>query len=87
MLTLLHTFITVYEKQSFSKAASLLFISQPTVSTHINRLETLIETPLFIRYNKNRIEPTEFGTFFTMRIPSRNHCKAEPATKILPSSA
>ena len=67
MLTLLHTFITVYEKQSFSKAASLLFISQPTVSTHITRLETLIETPLFIRYNKKRIEPTEFGTFLYNR--------------------
>ncbi|EUJ35193.1 LysR family transcriptional regulator [Brochothrix campestris] len=67
MLSLLHTFIAVYEKKSFSQAAALLYISQPTVSTHIHRLEELTDTPLFVRHDKNGIVPTPFGVLFYER--------------------
>lgn len=67
MLSLLHTFIAVYENKSFSQAAAMLYISQPTVSTHIHRLEEITDTPLFIRHDKNGIVPTPFGTFFYER--------------------
>lgn len=61
MLSLLHTYITVYKLRSFSKAAAVLYISQPTVSVHIKKLEQLTETPLFLRNDDKSITPTEFG--------------------------
>lgn len=64
MRNLLSTFITVYELGTFSKAAEVLYISQPTVSTQIKKLEKIIHTQLFIRHEKKGITPTEFGDFF-----------------------
>ena len=37
LLEKLETFKIVYETQNFSKAAELLFVSQPTVSAHIKQ--------------------------------------------------
>jgi len=42
-------FIEVASQLSFSKAAEVLFISQPAVSKHIKKLETEIGLPLFER--------------------------------------
>ena len=39
MNKLIETFRIVYETRNFSKAAELLFISQPTVSAQIKQLE------------------------------------------------
>jgi hypothetical protein len=47
MLKLLETFKMVYETKNFSKAAELLFISQPTVSAQIKQLEQDLDAPLF----------------------------------------
>lgn len=52
MLSLLHTYVTVYELRNFSKAAEMLYLSQPTVSVHIQKLEEMTDTPLFIRNEK-----------------------------------
>lgn len=49
MFKLLETFKVVYKTSSFSKAAELLFVSQPTVSTHIRQLEQEIGCSLFTR--------------------------------------
>lgn len=54
MLSLLHTYVTVYELRNFSKAAEMLYLSQPTVSVHIQKLEEMTDTPLFIRNEKKR---------------------------------
>ena len=35
----LRSFVTVAEQSSFTKAARILYISQPTISTHIRQLE------------------------------------------------
>ncbi|WP_120487864.1 LysR family transcriptional regulator [Brochothrix thermosphacta] len=64
MLSLLHTYVTVYELRNFSKAAEVLYISQPTVSVHIQKLEEMTDTPLFIRNEKKSVQPTEFGDLF-----------------------
>ena len=64
MLSLLHTYVTVYELRNFSKAAEVLYISQPTVSVHIQKLEEMTDTPLFIRNEKKIVQPTEFGDLF-----------------------
>ncbi|WP_439818645.1 LysR family transcriptional regulator [Weissella paramesenteroides] len=57
----LETFIIVYETRSFSLAAKTLFVTQPTISIQIQRLEKMIGHPLFIRNQHRTIEPTAEG--------------------------
>ncbi|MEG0895751.1 MAG: selenium metabolism-associated LysR family transcriptional regulator [Oscillospiraceae bacterium] len=59
----LEAFISVIKYKSFSKAAEANFISQPTISIHINGLEEELETPLIIRSPKGII-PTQAGKIF-----------------------
>ncbi len=56
----LETFCKVYEVKSFSRAARELYISQPTVSTHILSLEKELNQPLFDRVGKS-VMPTRAG--------------------------
>jgi DNA-binding transcriptional LysR family regulator len=58
ILEKLETFKIVYETQNFSKAAELLFVSQPTVSAHIKQLEEELNTQLFIRNGRMNIAAT-----------------------------
>ncbi|MBF0013473.1 MULTISPECIES: LysR family transcriptional regulator [unclassified Enterococcus] len=58
MLKLLETFKMVYETKNFSKAAELLFISQPTVSAQIKQLEQDLDTPLFLRNGRKNVIAT-----------------------------
>ena len=53
-------FAEVASNLSFSKAASVLFISQPAVSKHIKKLESEIGLPLFVRKG-NTISLTSSG--------------------------
>ena len=53
-------FYAVSETKSFSKAAELLYISQPAISHAIKELEEQLRTKLFIRENKN-VRLTENG--------------------------
>lgn len=55
---ILETFRVVYETKSFSKAAEILFISQPTVSAQIKQLELELDTQLFIRNGRANIVVT-----------------------------
>ncbi len=48
-LNQLRTFVTVAETSSLTRAASLLFLSQPAVSAHIKSLETEFNVKLFRR--------------------------------------
>lgn len=50
----LKTFIAVVDKKSFTKAASIINISQPSVSLHIKILEKKFNTKLIERSNKQR---------------------------------
>ncbi len=52
----LRTFRSVYRTKSLSRAAEMLNISQPTVSQHIQALESHIGQKLFIRKSKGVIE-------------------------------
>lgn len=56
----LKTFCRVYELRSFSKAASDLFMSQPTVSSHILAIEKELQQRVFDRIGKSII-PTPTG--------------------------
>ena len=48
----IEAFVYVADEKSFSKAASRLFLTQPTVSAHVSSLEEELGTTLFIRSAK-----------------------------------
>lgn len=56
----LETFVEIINSKSFSKAANKLFLTQPTVTSHIQNLEKELGTPLLNRSNKS-ISPTDAG--------------------------
>ena len=49
----LQSFVAVVQEKSFTKAASKLFLSQPTISTHIYQLEEELHTKLIVRTTKS----------------------------------
>jgi len=60
-LAQLRHLVTLAEVRSFSRAAELLFLTQPALSRSIRALEDRLGQPLFDRIGR-RIEPTPFGT-------------------------
>ncbi|MGI6739292.1 MAG: LysR family transcriptional regulator [Christensenellales bacterium] len=65
-LSQLQYFCATYINRSISKAAQQLFVSQPTISIAIKKLEEELNNLLFIRIN-NCIIPTEEGTIFFLQ--------------------
>lgn len=61
----LEAFVAVYELQSFSKAAEYLYLSQPTVSSHINNLEKELKVKLISRTTKSLHFTDEGITFLS----------------------
>lgn len=51
----LYVFVKVVEHKSFSKAANDIFLSQSTVSSHIQALEKMFDAPLFDRVGRESI--------------------------------
>src|SRR5690625_1744344 len=54
----LKTFIAVSEKKSFSEAAKILYVTQPTITAQIKGLEEELNTKLFERTTK-KVEMTQ----------------------------
>ena len=59
----IEAFVNVIKYKSFSKAAEALFLTQPTVSTHVNTLEKELHSKLIERGAKEAI-PTREGQIF-----------------------
>ena len=59
----LQSFVAVVDYGSFTKASEKLFISQPTISTHIRMLEEEFQSCLLVRTTKS-IELTPRGQEF-----------------------
>ncbi|MZR31157.1 LysR family transcriptional regulator [Sneathiella litorea] len=59
----LRYFLAIVETNNFSRAAERAFVSQPTLSTGIKKLETELGTPLFNR-DARKISLTEAGRRF-----------------------
>ncbi|MEU6538885.1 LysR family transcriptional regulator [Streptomyces sp. NPDC047000] len=59
-LALLRTFVTVHRAGSFTRAAALLGLSQPAVTSQIRTLERQVGRPLFLRQARGVI-PTSIG--------------------------
>ena len=64
MFSLFETFIVVYETKSFTLAGKYLFISQPTVTVRIKKLEEELKSTLFLRGKHQEIIPTEAAILF-----------------------
>ena len=62
----LQSFCAVVQYRSFTRAAEKLYLSQPTVSTHIRQLEEELGTKLFERRGRS-IVLTESGTLLQTR--------------------
>ena len=60
MFTNKHYILTIYEEGSFSKAAERLYISQPSLSASVKRIEEKISLPLFDR-STTPVSLTEAG--------------------------
>lgn len=58
MLSSLETFVTLYETRSFTKTAECLYVTQPTVTTRIKKLEDSLSIKLFIRTDLRTTIPT-----------------------------
>ena len=56
----LQSFCAVVKHKSFTKAAEKLFLSQPTISTHVRQLEEEFQTSLIVRTTKS-VEVTPRG--------------------------
>ena len=56
----LESFALIIESRSFSQAAKKLFLTQPTISSHISLLEKELNTQLLVRTTKD-VHPTEEG--------------------------
>ena len=63
------SFVGVYQAGTVTKAAKLLFLTQPAVSQHITSLEMTLGTKLFERMPRKMI-PTENGKALYTRIIS-----------------
>ncbi len=59
MFKLLTTFRAVYETRNFSRAAEVLFLSQPAVSNQIKQLERELNIDLFQRNGRKEMLPTK----------------------------
>lgn len=62
-IDVLRTFIAVAEYKNYTKASEMLFISQPTISRQIMKLEDELGVVLLNR-NKRKISLTKEGTIF-----------------------
>ena len=65
----LQTFLVAAECSNFRKTADLLFMSQPTVTVHIQNLEKELGVQLFLR-DKKRVELTKEGRRFIVHAQS-----------------
>ena len=59
----IEAFIYVYRLRNFSRAGDALYLTQPTVSSHINCLESKLRVKLFDRSSKE-VTPTEAACIF-----------------------
>lgn len=70
MFEWLNTFKVVYETRNFSLAAKRLFISQPTVSLQIQKLEKNLNIKLFYRNGKQFINTTQEADYLYPKVVS-----------------
>lgn len=71
----LEAFVAVVKHQSFSKAARELFLTQPTISSHIQNLEKELDSILINRNNKTVTLTKSGEILYNHAIYILNNCK------------
>lgn len=71
----LEAFVEVAKHKSFSKAAKELYLTQPTVSAHVQKLEQQLDTILINRSNKTVSLTPSGEIFYANAIEILNSCK------------
>lgn len=71
-LNLYHIFYTVAQEQNISNASKKLFISQPAVSKAISKLETNLNSQLFVRSSKG-VSLTDSGELLYQHLDTAFH--------------
>ena len=64
----LEAFVTTAEYSSFTKAAESLYLTQSTVSAHINSMEQALGVRLIQRGSRRRVQLTTEGESFANQI-------------------
>ncbi|NHN30579.1 LysR family transcriptional regulator [Paenibacillus sp. S3N08] len=77
----METFIVLAECSSFTETAKRLFCSQPTISNHIQHLEELFKTTLFLRTGKS-VQLTKQGEVLLEYAKQMTFLVEEAAIKI-----
>ena len=73
----LEAFVTTAEYASFTKAAEALYLTQSTVSAHINALEEILQMRLIQRGARRRVQLTPEGKqAYDMAKEIINRCRA-----------
>jgi len=79
-LNCLHEFLVLAETRNYLAAAEALFLSQPTLTRHIQSMEHELGAPLFVR-TTHGTELTEFGRRFLPYarsiVQTQERCRAE----------
>ncbi len=79
----LHYILTIAEERSFSKAASRLFISQPSLSQYIKKLEKELGIELFDRNKSSFVELTYAGKLYIKTALEIQNLEKELSQQIL----
>ena len=74
----------VYKERSFTKAAQNLYISQPSLSARIKKIEEIIGEPLFDR-STTPLQLTEVGKVY-IESPDRHGGTGKVLESLLPCS-
>lgn len=73
MMDMLRIFTKVYECQNFTRAAELLFISQPTISLKMKQLEEQLDVQLFVRQGAKSVQTTKQADLLYKRAKDMLH--------------
>ena len=65
---LVETFLMVAQERNLSIAASNLRVSQPTLTKRLQKLESLLPSPLFYRHTRP-LKPTNLGQRALLELP------------------
>ena len=65
----LEVFEAVAQHKSFTVAAEKLYLSQSTISSHVNLLEQALGVQLFLRASRKKVELTEDGQRLSFPVP------------------
>ncbi|KAJ84723.1 LysR family transcriptional regulator [Enterococcus faecalis] len=67
IIQFLETFISVYETKNFTRTSEILYVSQPTVSSRISKLEEQLGVELFYRDGNTKIIPTKEADYLYLK--------------------